>query len=141
MKPAFETRGVRLETRLPEVAKLRGSPRLLEQAAANLLDNALRFTPSGGQVVLELRTKSPERLTLSVADSGPGLAHTGQADGGTPDSAAAHLRPKDGAGLGLLIVSNVARAHEGSVQATVSQWGGACFTLELPAISEESKTP
>lgn len=141
LKPAFETRGVRLETRLPQdPVLLRGSARLLEQDLANLLDNALRFTPSGGQVALELRSQAPGRLVLSVADSGPGLALAGQGDDDATDSVSGQPRPKDGAGLGLLIVSNVVRAHDGTVQATVSPWGGACFTLELPAISEESKS-
>ncbi|HEY9170692.1 MAG TPA: ATP-binding protein [Verrucomicrobiae bacterium] len=140
LKPAFEARGVRLETRLPETRLLlRGSTRLLEQALANLLDNALRFTPAGGQVVLELQRKAPDRLVLSVADSGPGLAIAGQAAGDRPESTSDQARPKDGAGLGLLIVSNVADAHGGTVQATVSQWGGACFTLELPGMAEAPK--
>jgi len=43
-------------------------------------------------------------------------------------------RPKEGTGLGLLVVSNVARAHGGSVQAQVSESGGACFSIDLPEL-------
>ncbi len=137
LKPAFEARGVRLSTDLPEGAlTLPGSPRLLEQAIANLLDNALRLTPSGGQVALTIKAKPPGRILLSVSDSGPGLALTKPINSGTWETPGTAKTPREGVGLGLLIVSNVVRAHAGTVHATTSEWGGACFTLELPELKK-----
>lgn len=134
LQPAFEARGVRLETRLPDApVRLRGSARLLEQAVANLLDNALRLTPAGGRVLLEVTTPSPSRAAVSVADSGPGLGPQWTAGPLNADQPNSPTAPGgEGTGLGLLIVSNVARAHGGEVRAAVSEWNGARFTLELP---------
>lgn len=135
LEPAFEERGVRLSLSLPEkIPPLLGSPRLLEQAVANLLDNALRLTPSGGRVALGVQTQPPGRILLSVADSGPGLTMANPVNDGAWDAHEHKARPNEGVGLGLLIVSNVVRAHGGTVHAKTSEWGGACFTLELPEL-------
>lgn len=134
LNPAFEAAGVHLELRVQDSpSRIHGAPRLIEQAIANLLDNALRFTPPKGRVVLQLRKATPGRVVLTVADSGPGLSHAGPWLSGAPDGALGAPRSKEGTGLGLLVVSNVARAHAGSVQAQVSELGGACFSIELPA--------
>ena len=57
---------------------------LLREALANLLDNALRFSPDGGRICVALEELSPARVRLSVADEGPGLA---------PDRRATMFRP------------------------------------------------
>jgi len=137
LQPAFEARGIQLAIRLPDTpVRLRGSARLLEQAVANLLDNAQRITPTGGRVMLELATPSPSRLAVSVADSGPGLGRDIQPGA---LSAETPIQPtgggSEGTGLGLLIVSNIARAHGGEVQAAVSEWNGARFTMDLPRLA------
>lgn len=135
LRPVFEERTLHLELRLPAAgARLRGSPRLLEQAVANLLDNALRITPPGGQVLVELAPSAAGRLTLSISDSGPGLAGVIKPGPLNPDQPAAVPANKEGTGLGLLLVCNIVQAHGGAVQASVSQWNGARFTLELPAL-------
>lgn len=150
LRPAFEERQLALEVRVPESGvQLRGSPRLLEQAVANLLDNALRLTPPGGRVRVELTPPVRGRVRLAVADSGPGLGGApsaaapaadpdpepdADADGDAePKTATAPAAAREGTGLGLMIVGNIVQAHGGSVQASVSEWNGACFTLELPA--------
>lgn len=125
LKPAFDEKRIQLTALTPaSPVHVRGSPRLLEQALANLLDNALRLTPGDGRVQVELR-QEPLKVYLSVADSGPGL----QNNSGNSEN------PKN-SGLGLLVASNIARAHGGSVQAAASSWGGACFTIELPGLGE-----
>jgi signal transduction histidine kinase len=134
LRPAFEASDVRLELRVETGPyRIQGSPRLIEQAVANLLDNALRFTPAQGVVQVSLEKPGPGRILLSVADSGPGLSPLAAPGGTQGDSRSTTIRSKEGAGLGLLIVSNVVSAHGGTVQAKVSQWGGACFSLDLPA--------
>jgi signal transduction histidine kinase len=132
LRPAFETAQVHLSVVMPDSPLLiRGAPRLLEQAIANLLDNALRFTPANGKVLMELQKNKAGRITLAVSDTGPGLSQPAPAktDGSSPNF---NPRPKEGAGLGLLIVSNVLRAHGGALHATVGPLGGAEFTLEFP---------
>jgi signal transduction histidine kinase len=136
LRPAFEARGIRLEVHLPATpVRLRGAARLLEQAVANLLDNAQRVTPAGGRVTLELVALPGSRVAVSVADSGPGLAchiQPGALAADTP--VASSTSGSEGTGLGLMIVSNIARAHGGEVQAAVSEGNGARFTMELPQL-------
>jgi signal transduction histidine kinase len=137
LRPAFEVRGIQFDVRLPAAAvTLRGSARLLEQAVANLLDNALRVTPTGGQVEIDLTIPSPGRVFVSVADSGPGLGREIQ-PGTVSDNIQVQSAPgaSEGTGLGLLIVSNIVRAHGGGVQASVSELKGARFTLDLPRLA------
>jgi signal transduction histidine kinase len=133
LRPAFEAANVRLEMRAPNGPfRIQGAPNLIEQAVANLLDNALRFTPEEGRVILSLQKSPPERIALSVSDTGPGVPHDFQVADAF-NAAGTSPRAKDGTGLGLLVVSNVARAHGGNVKAKISESGGACFTIDLPA--------
>jgi two-component system OmpR family sensor kinase len=115
---------------------------LLGQAAWNFLDNALKFTPLGGNVAVEMR-ESGASLMLSVEDSGPGL---GSADPSTfferfyrADSARTHGPEGGGTGLGLAIVKAVAEAHEGSASAENRPQGGARFVLSLPSTLPERR--
>jgi signal transduction histidine kinase len=142
VRPAFESASVSLKAETKGGPfRMHGSPRLLEQAVANLLDNALRFTPSGGKVALTLCTAAPGRLTLEVSDSGPGAALLSRSDSTETAQGTTNVRGQEGTGLGLLVVNNVVRAHGGTVQARASEWGGACFCIELPADSEGVKSP
>ncbi len=142
LRPAFEERQLLLEVQLPDhPVALRGSPRLLEQAVANLLDNSLRLTPPGGRVQVEVTPPENGLVRVGVADSGPGLGNvipTGPLD---PDRPPPIPVKKEGTGLGLMIVGNIVQAHGGTVQASVSEWNGACFTLELPAPGSTGRDP
>ena len=133
LQPLFESRGTALELMLPErPIRLRGSPRLLEQAVANLLDNALLMTPAGGRVRVEVERAGAGWLRLAVSDSGPGLADVIQPGVLSPDRPSTRSGHQEGTGLGLMIVTNVVHAHGGTVEASVSPWGGARFVLEMP---------
>jgi two-component system sensor histidine kinase MprB len=143
----FHTEDVRLDLvaervtaaagrRVPEVSfELTGTPTLvhgdpdaLERAVANLVDNAMKWSPSGGRVYVRVAGG-----TLEVADSGPGIP-----DADRPyvfdrfyRSPAARAHP--GSGLGLAIVRQVAETHGGTAEALPSV-SGARLRLTLPAI-------
>lgn len=109
---------------------------LLRQAVWNLLDNALKFTPSGGRITVDVRVEGG-KVVLVVEDSGSGL---GEVDPETvfrrffrADSVRTHDAAVGGTGLGLAIVRAVADAHGGSAAAENASAGGARFTLRLPA--------
>jgi signal transduction histidine kinase/HAMP domain-containing protein len=117
----------------------------LKQALLNLLDNALRFTPAGGTVVIEVTTAQPSSSTsasairLSVADNGPGIPAELReriwergvrgVDLGYPDMDG----EQRGAGLGLAIVREIVTAHGGQVRVDAHAPRGARFVLELPS--------
>ena len=113
-----------------EPSPVRAVERRLERAVANLLDNAVKWSPPGG--VIEVRVADGE---LSVRDHGVGIA-----DEDLPHifdrfyrSAAARGLP--GSGLGLAIVRHVAETQGGSVSARNADGDGAVFILRLPAVA------
>lgn len=105
-----EESGIALSLDINAVPDLLADRELLAEALMNLLDNALKFTPAGGQVQIRLRS-SPAGTRIEVEDNGPGIALPERSrvllrfDRGRCD------RQIGGAGLGLAIVGAVARAH------------------------------
>ncbi|HEU5001899.1 MAG TPA: HAMP domain-containing sensor histidine kinase [Actinomycetota bacterium] len=123
------TRGVSFATDL-EASSVRVVPARLERAIANLLDNAVKWSPPGGTVEV-----ISARGSVVVRDHGPGIP-----DADLPHiferfyrSAAARGRP--GSGLGLAIVRDVVDAEGGSVGARNHPGGGAEFEVHLPPVS------
>jgi len=114
-------------------ATVAGDPDRLQQAIANLLTNAVKFTPEGGRVELRV-AGGPDTVKLEVKDTGAGippdlLPHVFERfrQGGS------HARSKGGLGLGLAIVSHIVELHSGHVGARSEGRGhGATFTIELP---------
>jgi two-component system, OmpR family, phosphate regulon sensor histidine kinase PhoR len=117
-----------------ERAPLRGDPDRLAQVIVNLVDNALRNTPAGGAIDVEVR-RSGETIALRVRDTGVGipfgdLAHVFERFYVVDRSRA---RAKSGTGLGLSIVKHIVEAHGGSASAQSELGYGATFTCEFPA--------
>jgi PAS domain S-box-containing protein len=140
VRPSAEVKGVRLLTVLdPHAGPVAGDANRLQQVVWNLLTNAIKFTPRGGQVqVLLERVNS--HLELSVSDTGEGIApeflphvfeRFRQADAST-------TRKHGGLGLGLNIVKQLVELHGGAVRAKSPGVGkGSVFSIDLPlAIAE-----
>ncbi len=126
----------RFESRLIASAPVAGNPDELHRMVLNLLENAIRHTPAGTQIALELDEDSGF-AHLRVSDDGPGLPEGLEAQvfdrfvrGHGPADRAS--RNGTGTGLGLSIVRAVAVAHGGSVVAGSSDSGGAAFDVRLP---------
>lgn len=114
---------------------------LIERAVANLIDNAMRYTPEGSAVTLSAKADA-DGVALTVADSGPGIAPQD-----LPHvferffQGSRHREGRGHAGLGLAIVQRVAQLHGGTVQAANQASGGAAFTLWLPVNALANVTP
>jgi signal transduction histidine kinase/CheY-like chemotaxis protein len=134
VRPAAEAKGVRLKLRGTGEASLAGDAGRLQQVFWNLLANAVKFTPSGGQVEVCLAAHAAH-VEISVRDTGQGIApkflpyvfdRFRQADGST-------TRAAGGLGLGLAIVRHLVELHGGHVSAASDGAGqGATFTVKLP---------
>jgi signal transduction histidine kinase len=122
-----------------EPCPMLGDKHLLSRAVENLLDNALRHTPEGGQIRLHWG-KEGETLTFSVGDTGPGIAEQDLPHVFTPLYRAENSRNRQtgGAGLGLTIARRILRAHGGDLTASNTPEGGAIFTATLPVMAEPS---
>ena len=103
---------------------------LVEQVLINLLDNALKYTPPGAPVRIAA-TASDERVTVEVADHGPGLPR-GEEERVFEKFYRGATAAERGAGLGLAIVKGIVQAHGGHVWAHNLPEGGAAFFFTLP---------
>jgi two-component system sensor histidine kinase TctE len=101
-------KGVELDFDL-QPCRMQGSPLMLRELLANLLDNAVRYTPAGGRVAVNLKS-GDQAVILSIADDGPGVAEDELLKLGTPFYRLSSGHP-EGCGLGLAIVREIARLH------------------------------
>lgn len=106
----------------------------LRQAVANLVDNAVKYTPSGGQVVVRT-TSEAGQVVLTVSDTGPGVPPGEQARVWERLYRGDASRSERGLGLGLSLVRVIIEAHGGQVALRNRPEGGAIFELRLPAAS------
>jgi signal transduction histidine kinase len=111
---------------------IRGDRERLRQVLANLIENAIKYSPSGDAV--EVRAQPDDgTVRISVADRGPGIPHDQQRlifeKFGRADVAGGS---KPGTGLGLFIARSIAEAHGGSIDVRSSPDAGSTFTLTLP---------
>jgi signal transduction histidine kinase len=127
-QPLADGKGVSLLTRLSDTPIILLSDRMrLEIALTNLLDNALKFTPTGGEVAVSLE-RAADRVLLRVYDTGVGI----------PPEDMPHIFERfyrgrghnaEGSGLGLAIVKSIVEAHGGQVSVESSAGEGTAFTL------------
>jgi signal transduction histidine kinase len=149
---AFQRKGVKLEVQLdPSIPPFRFDYQKIQQAAGNLLDNALKHTPSGGAVVLEaklhfwerrvaeiaptqerrrFRLPRPNSVEVSVRDSGPGIAAEHHQE--IFEDFARVERQTSGMGLGLAIAKRLIQAHRGKIWVESEARRGSTFAFLLP---------
>ena len=137
LQPQAAAKGVALAL-LPSVgaAMVAGDPALLMRAVENILDNAVRHTPSGGHIRVAWRRRG-EQVAFTVTDDGPGIDPADLPHLFTPlyRGEASRNRRTGGAGLGLAIARRALRAHGGELTAANAPRGGAVFTGSLPALT------
>src|SRR5579859_7121720 len=127
---AARTKALNIETHVPHGLRLLCDPTRMFQALINLLDNAIRYSPEGGRVVVEVRTDHGQ-VRFSVSDAGPGIS----------DEELTHVfdrfwqgrrQNRAGAGLGLTIVKGVVDAHGGRIWVESRPGHGATFLFTVP---------
>jgi signal transduction histidine kinase len=109
--PLAEEKGVSLQVSPSGATTIDGNRSLISQALANLVDNAIKYTPSGGQVNVTV-AESPLGVELRVADTGPGIAQAERARVVERFVRLEASRNSPGTGLGLSLVAAVARLHD-----------------------------
>lgn len=116
-----------------------GDAQWLKQALINLLDNALRYTPSGGAVTVRLQAVGRE-VSVAVEDTGHGIEpeHIPHLFERFYRTDWARAKDAGGTGLGLPIVKEIMEAHSGSISVTSQVLKGSVFTLRLPALLQHT---
>jgi signal transduction histidine kinase len=117
-----------------------GNAEQIYRAVANLLSNAIQYTPAKGQITIQL-TADPSHAAICVKDTGIGI----------PAAALPHLfnrfyrvdqersRQKGGTGLGLAITWSIVQAHRGTIRVESQLNQGSVFTISLPLLSAQSR--
>jgi two-component system, OmpR family, phosphate regulon sensor histidine kinase PhoR len=125
-----------LDTAGGEDAEVAGSETELFSAMANLLNNAVRYTPDGGHISLHWQWRADGGAELEVRDSGPGIAreHLSRLTERFYRVDSSRSRDTGGTGLGLSIVKHVAQRHGGEIDIQSELGKGSRFILQLPAL-------
>ena len=141
IRPIAEQRGVQVDVQVDVQAAgdapMRGDPDMLGRLVLNLLDNAVKFTPDSGRVVVEI-ARTGATCTVRVTDAGPGIPAEAQ-----PriferffraDTARSRVETSamGGAGLGLAIARHIAEAHGGTLDLIESRPGRTTFRASFP---------
>jgi len=141
LQPLAEAKGVKLQEQIASGLTLQGDGDRLIRVFLNLLDNSLKYTPSGGCVSMQA-TRDEDGVNVAIADTGHGI----------PPEHVPHLferfrrvenarsRSVGGAGLGLAIAHEIVRLHGGAISVQSAVGRGSTFTVRLPRESREHKS-
>jgi PAS domain S-box-containing protein len=133
----WQSTGVRLDVDLPDRPVLvQGDPEQLERVVANLVSNALKFTPPGGQVWVRLAAGERE-ARVTVSDTGLGIPaeELPRVFDRFFRSSRSQDRDRPGTGLGLTIAKSIMERHGGTVEAAANPERGTTFTMTLPRLA------
>ena len=143
LEPAAQSKQLHMRIRRERGSRVQGDPARLQQVVWNLLANAIKFTPAGGQVQVRLAILEHD-VELTIEDNGVGIPKEflpfvferfRQND-------ASATRAHGGLGLGLAIVKNLVELHGGTIQASSPGAGlGARFSIRLPLAPDAAPTP
>jgi signal transduction histidine kinase len=128
---AAEQKGLDLAADIPNHFAFNGDPSLIAQAVANLIDNAIKYTPSGGRVGVALHTDDGGAAAIVVDDNGPGIPDVEKPKVTARFYRGDRARSTAGSGLGLSLVAAIAALHGGSLMLSDNRPGlSARLTLQ-----------
>jgi signal transduction histidine kinase len=153
LRPAIRDARLHVEVKPSRGGPIEADPRKLRQAISNVIGNAVKFSPHGGEVLVEV-LRDAERLRVAVYDQGPGIAAGDAVGVFEPFFHAARARGEDarqpGSGLGLPVAKRIVEAHGGTVlvespphsQPVVGShhYTGCKIVIELPVRSAHVQT-
>jgi signal transduction histidine kinase len=134
--PLAGEKGLIVDANVADAPAVPGDASWLNQLFANLLHNAIKYTPDRGKIGVSM-TETADQIAIHVEDSGPGIAAEEQARIFEPFHRAATAPNAPGAGLGLPIAREIARAHGGDIQVDSTPGKGARFSVWLPLETPE----
>lgn len=132
--PACAAKSLTVTRDLPQdLPAAYGDLELVRQVLVNLLDNAVKYTPPGGQISVAILHRTMQKLQVSISDSGPGIPSEQREKIFQGHVRLARDTGKDGYGLGLSLCLQVVRAHYGQIWVDSVPERGSCFHFTLPA--------
>jgi signal transduction histidine kinase len=137
LRPEAQKKNLRLLVELPaRLPRAFVDGERIEQVLINLIGNALKFTPEGGNIAVSVRYRPDvSSVDISVADTGPGMSASEQQSVFDEFAQAQRhhaRRQQEGAGLGLAIARRIVEAHQGKLLVSSELGRGTTFTFTLP---------
>jgi signal transduction histidine kinase len=114
--PLCEDKGLEFSAEITPGLNVKGNTEFIAQALSNILDNAIKYTPAQGAVMMRVRRRSSGDIEISVTDTGPGVPAADRARVTERFVRLERSRNLPGAGLGLSLVAAVARSHHGHLE-------------------------
>jgi signal transduction histidine kinase len=141
--PLAEDKNLSLTWQTPPEINISGDMRKIQRMIANLLDNAIKYTPAGGNVEIRLLpgSRNADAIEISIRDTGMGIDPKDLPHIFQRFYRCDHSRSKSGAGLGLSLARAIARAHGGDITVTSAADQGSVFTVRLPAARRLAANP
>ena len=133
-----EEKNLKLTCNILSNFKMLGDNRLIQRMIANLLDNAIKYTPAAGRIDVTLNAEDHQAVTLTVKDTGIGISEEDRARIFERFYRCDPSRSEAGIGLGLSFARAIARAHGGDITVASKVDQGSVFTISLPPKSLES---
>jgi heavy metal sensor kinase len=130
-QPMAEDKGVGLVCDLPQGIRFAGDIRMIQRMFSNLIDNAIKYTPTGGSVLVSA-SESEREVVLTVQDTGIGISPSDLPRVFERFYRCDQSRSQAGIGLGLSLARAIARAHGGEIRAESALNQGSTFTVTLP---------
>jgi heavy metal sensor kinase len=136
-QPLAADAGLQLSLQPADPVTVPGDPTWLHQLFANLLHNAVKYTPPGGRIEVAIAPEE-ERVAVMVRDTGVGIDPEQAASVFEPFQRVGPQREASGVGLGLPLAREIARAHGGEIALESEPGNGSTFTVRLPAASADA---
>lgn len=133
MKGQFAEKSLLINQDLPQdLPPVYADEELIRQVLVNLLENAIKYTPTGGTITVSILHRTTQKVQVSISDTGPGIPAEKQ-----ERIFEGHFRLKrdeaqEGFGLGLALCRKIIRAHYGQIWVDSTAGQGSCFQFTLP---------
>jgi heavy metal sensor kinase len=132
-----EEKGITVAVRVPQEAAISVDPMWLRQAVLNVIDNGIKYTPKGGEILVTAEAANG-RMVIRIKDSGPGISkdHTDRIFDRFYRADSGRDRSIGGAGLGLAIAKGIVESHGGTISIQSSRGQGTEVGISLPSEGE-----
>lgn len=129
----LRAKGLYLKQDLPQdIPNVYADPELISQVLANLLDNAIKYTPGGGTIGFSILHRTTQKVQVSVCDTGPGIPEEKRERIFEGHFRLERDEAKEGFGIGLALCRQVIQAHYGQIWVDSPNDRGSCFHFTLP---------
>lgn len=133
LEKQFQTKSQQLKTDIPQdLPSVYADPERVRQVLANLLDNAIKYTPTGGSIYLSILHRTTQKIQVSICDTGLGVPEENRERIFEDRFRLERDETQDGYGIGLALCQRIIRAHYGQIWVDSGTSVGSCFHFTLP---------